>query len=574
MRALHAGLLGLGLCACLGSAVTFTRESAAATREPNTGEPHPGHATLSEADLRAHLDVLAGPATEGRDSPSLGLELAADYISECFAAAGLVFAPDSVEAWQHVHGDEALPEPPAGMSTPGTDGEGAASGTRVIDPTTYGTYLRPFTRPGLAPVPDECRLELLGDDGRAFEYGRDFVPVGGFDGAARGELIFAGFAIDSSKEKYNDLAGLNLRGKIALVLQGEPDHKRRFSGPEISSEGSLWTKINRLEDAGAAAVLVARRPRPWIESGAAEDAGDGLAYRYTWARFNGGLHRPEPRKRLPVLELSTSCATELCGTDVAELFASYDKSVKPKRLDLDGREVDIASRTESSSLSVDNVVGWIKGADPALKNEVVVLGAHYDHLGVDSRGRVGLGADDNASGTAVLIEVAEALAANRPRRSVLVCAFASEEDGLFGSKAIAARPPVAPESMVAMINMDMIGRGNAKEVAVIGVRRNPEFERILKRAKDSSKTGMRKIVMRQGEELFQRSDHYSFHQIGVPAIFFFEGLPISRNKDYHTWRDTIDGLNFDKIENTARLVFNAVWILANDDERLPAPRNQ
>jgi len=227
----------------------------------------------------------------------------------------------------------------------------------------------------------------------------------------------------------------------------------------------------------------------------------------------------------------------------------------------------------SSDLRIDNVVGWIEGSDPDLRDEVVVVGAHYDHLGVDSRGRVGFGADDNASGTAVLIEVAEALAASAPRRSVALCAFASEEDGLHGSKAFCADPPVSASALVAMINLDMVGRGAPREVAIIGVKRNPDFERVLKRARKASETGVRKLVLRKGEELFTRSDHYPFHQRGVPAVFFFEGLPISRNKDYHTWRDTIDRLDFEKIHNTARLVFNTAWILSNDDKRLPAPRN-
>jgi len=295
------------------------------------GEPHPGHATLSEADLRAHLEILAAPDVEGRDSPSRGLESAAAYVARRFAEAGLGCAPDSVAAWRLIAGDAplgsgALGAPSALPMEEEEGGEDEQGGSREL----AGTYLRPFVRPGRAPLPEECRLELVGDPDapsggrRAFEYGKDFVPVAGFDGAVSGELVFAGFAIDSSGEKYNDFAGLAVRGRIALVLQGEPDHARRFDGHELSPEGSLWSKIDHLEDAGAEGVLVVRRPRdepgePSTTGGDEDDSEPWLAYRYTWARFNGGMHRPEPRKRLPLLELSPACATALLGRDVGEL---------------------------------------------------------------------------------------------------------------------------------------------------------------------------------------------------------------------------------------------------------------
>ena len=165
-----------------------------------------------------------------------------------------------------------------------------------------------------------------------------------------------------------------------------------------------------------------------------------------------------------------------------------------------------------------------------------------------------------------------ALAADPPRRSVLLCAFSGEEDGLLGSQAICARPPVPPERMVAMLNMDMIGRGEADEVAVLGLNQNPDLEKVLDRARRLAPTGIKDVTVRKGEELFARSDHYSFHKIGVPVLFFFEGLPIDKNKDYHTWRDTLDKLDYDKMARTARLVFNTAWILANDDSRPPKPR--
>src|SRR5690606_10201671 len=111
--------------------------------------------------------------------------------------------------------------------------------------------------------------------------------------------------------------------------------------------------------------------------------------------------------------------------------------------------------------------------------------------------------------------------------------------------------------------LDMIGRGDAREVAVLGTRQNPDLERVLARAEQLARTGVREVVTSGGLDLWSRSDHFSFHKIGVPVLFFFEGLPISRNPDYHTWRDTIERLDLAKIENTARLVYNTAWLLAN-----------
>lgn len=184
---------------------------------------------------------------------------------------------------------------------------------------------------------------------------------------------------------------------------------------------------------------------------------------------------------------------------------------------------------------------------------------------------MGAGADDNASGVSALLQVAEAFSVTPPRRSVIVCFFGSEEDGLHGSKAVAQNLPVPKEAVVAMVNLDMIGRGDAKEVAVLGLRQNPKLEDVLDRAKRLSKTGITKLVTGQGEELFARSDQYSFHEVGLPVLFFFEGLPISRNEDYHTWRDVPELVDAKKIRNTARLAYNTAWLLANDDDRPPPP---
>lgn len=519
--------------------------------------------SITPTELDLDLRYLASPELEGRDTPSVGLALAAERIVQRFASAGLLPALDSADVWQSITG-----KPLEGAST----STGGASGD-ATKPT--GTFLRPWTRN--LPTPDAAsKLVLLGASPRDFRLGVDFAPVAGLAGDAEGELAFAGFGIDSRSERYSDLDGLKLKGAIALIVAGEPDHPKAFDGPEISDAAALWSKVDAVAKSGAAAILVARRPPAVAKAKDKKKEGEPAAeparfsFRSTWADWVGARHDPEPKEKLPVLEVSLDCATALLGEDVQALAARIERAMKPVRVKTTGKRVKVASRTKEESVPIDNVVGFVRGTD--LADEHVVVGAHYDHVGVDDRGRIGFGADDNASGTAALMELAQAISIAAPRRTVWFCAFSGEEDGLLGSKALAKRLPVDKAKIVAMVNLDMIGRGDASEVAVLGVNQTPWFEKLLSRAKALKPSGVTKLVLRQGEELFQRSDHYSFHEIGVPSLFFFEGLPIDKNKDYHTWRDTADKIDGDKVLHTTRLVFNTVWLLSTEDERPPRPR--
>lgn len=514
-----------------------------------------GFATITQKELEQDLRYLASPELEGRDTPSVGLELAAKRIAQRFGDAGLVPAPDSALVWKELRG---TPLP------------GAVAG--ATDTSAEGTLLRPWKRE-MSAADDGSRLVLGTPDAPKFELFRDFVPVTGCEGDAAGELLFAGFGIDARSERYSDLDGLKLRGKVALVVAGEPEHPRAFDGPEVSPAAALWRKVEALSQAGAAAVLVVRRP-PMVKAKDKKKVVEPaeaprLAFRHTWAEWVGSPADPPPKQKLPVLELSPACANALLGEDVLALALRIDRALKPVRVK-ERAKVEVKSKVRRESLAIDNVVGLVRGTE--LTEEYVVVGAHYDHVGVDDRGRIGYGADDNASGTSAILEIAQAVASAGPRRSVFFCAFSGEEDGLLGSKAFCDRLPVEKGKIVAMVNLDMIARGDADEVAVLGVIQNPAFEKLLQRAKGLERTGVTKVVVRQGEELFQRSDHYSFHVIGIPSLFFFEGLPIDRNKDYHTWRDTFELVDQEKVLNTTRFVFNTVWLLSNDDERPPKPR--
>ncbi|MFT7486542.1 MAG: hypothetical protein ACI9F9_002397 [Candidatus Paceibacteria bacterium] len=517
--------------------------------------PDPGDKTgagfelIQEDDIQAHVQFLAAPGLEGRGTPSEGQARAAEYLLSHYRSYGLEFAGDSAEL----------------MSEAGGKGPDCES--------TEGSFYRPFQREVNAPSSEDCRL-VREEKGEVlnFEYGKQFVPVHRASGTVRGELVFGGFGIDSSRDKYNDYKSIKVRDRIVLLFEGEPRHKKKFDGPEVTPVASLYSKLVTLNKLEAAGALVVRR----APVGAEDDEDNLLDFRYSDASFLGTddkrFSRP-PSKSLPTLIISMDCASSLLGQDAYKLAQKMDSSAKPKKVKLKGIEIDMGSGTKRDNVRHDNLVGILRGTDPELADEYVMLGAHYDHIGVGPRGRVGCGANDNASGCAALLEVMEALAKDPPRRSVIFANFTGEEIGLIGSREMASRLPVSKDSIVCMVNMDMLGFGRDDEVAVLGVKRNPKLDLVLSRAKRLSKTGIKNLITGKGEELWQRSDHYEFHQIGLPVLFFFEGLPISEDKDYHTWRDTTERVNVPKITNIARLTYNTVWLLANDDKRPPSPRD-
>jgi len=514
-----------------------------------------GSKVIDDRSIEADLFTLSRHEMLGRDSPSAALRRAAEMISERYASIGLVPAPDAKE----------LLEPYSGVEV----GEGESA-------TLPNLYLRPFTRGLEAPVEDECSFAFtLGGEEQHAEFGVDWVPVLGCAGALVGELEFAGFGIQSSADRYDDFAAAkDLKGKVAVIVAGEPRHKRKFEGPEQSKEASLWQKLHELNDAGVSGVIVVRRDAAPPKGKRPEFEPLPLDFRYTHASFPQVTEPRPPRRRPAVVEVSPAFAERLTGVDLLDVASKVDRSGAPKKVSVQACSVNVRSALRLQDVRIDNVVGVLPGSDPDFAGEFVVIGAHYDHIGVDTGGRVGPGADDNASGTSGILAVAAAMKVSAPKRSVIFCAFGAEEDGLLGSKAFCGRLPVAKDSVVAMINMDMIGRGEAAEVAVLGTKQNPALLDVLKRANKLGKTGVKDLVTGKGDELWRRSDHYPFHQIGIPSLFFFEGLPITRNPDYHTWRDRVDLVDPKKIENTSKLVHQTAWLLANDESRPPSPSSR
>jgi hypothetical protein len=259
------------------------------------------------------------------------------------------------------------------------------------------------------------------------------------------------------------------------------------------------------------------------------------------------------------------------------LSPSFNKSLKKKKnpaLKINGK-----LNLNPSFISTENVIGYIEGSDSILKKEVIIISAHYDHLG-SKEGEIYYGADDNGSGTAALIELTSAFQhakndGKQPKRSILMIAFTGEELGLLGSAYYVSNPLIPLAKTVANLNIDMIGRKTEKfetdsllMVYMIGANRlSLELDSVIK-ATNSIHTNIildKKFnALDEPQKLYYRSDHYNFAKNSIPSCFFFGGF----HDDYHKPTDTIEKISFEKIEQIARLVFHTAWRIADAPERL------
>lgn len=489
------------------------------------------------AFVRKEIEWLAAPDRQGRDTPGPGLLAAQVRLARHFAALGLEPIEDRLDS-------------------------GPVGGP-------LSELLRGFGLPPYAVPFDASRLELgrtvhvapstksllevegLGE----FTLGVDFLPLAtGFVGEATGPLRLVGYGIHSREERYDDIGGRDLEGAIGVIVEGEPRIADRFAGAESSAEASLWNKLDALEEAGAAGALVLRSP----------DAAGPFHFHKTRA----GWMPPSfdrVRDQLPTLVLSRSAGARVLGTEVSALVSAISETAAPpdatQRRFSEGRAARIVARLErvdaSEALSekhrLANVCGLLRGTNGAGQPALLVC-AHLDHIGIGPRGRVGFGADDNASGVAALMLIARRLADRRPARDVWFVGFSGEEDGLLGSRALSARIPSGTVELV--VNLDMIGRGPTQEAVILRGAPDPtalnRLDELIEGAVLGAQHGLHAVRVVEDASFFTRSDHYSFHETGIASVFLFEDWPL-REGIYHTWRDTAETVDPAKVVRTARL---------------------
>jgi hypothetical protein len=512
----------------------------------------PGIESITQADLRADLFFLAGDAMRGRLTDSNENRATADYIRARFERAGL--KPATGNSYFHNYN----------LMT-ATLGDGNSLSFSTAFSTTGDVAAR-----------------------REFKAGQEFYPQRfSASGTATGLVVFAGFGIVAPQWNHDDYKN-DVKGNIVLVLDHEPgerDPKSPFEGVVTAEPAAAWRKALAAQEKGAIGILFVSDIHNHPDAANFEQTARNF-WPATPARIPSyTLATWADRIRIPAVQISPAMAAMLmpsAGPGFAELA---------KRAETAGGVTVPLTRTVTIRAAVDrhivpdrNVLGLIEGSDPKLKDEWVLVTAHFDHDGVNGT-QILNGADDNGSGTVALLEIADAYAlaaqqGQRPKRSVLFCAWNSEERGLLGAWAYTEFPPAPLANIAGVLNMDMIGRNeevqvgggnrfnglevqtaesNANAVNMMGFARAPELAAVVDAANAGISLDIKKRYDNNTSNLVRRSDQWPFLQRGVPALGFMTGL----HPDYHTQYDRPEKINYVKMEKIARLIHQASWNLAN-----------
>ena len=466
---------------------------------------------ISIEELNDHISYLASDSLKGRKPGTPEGRLAAEYIRDQFADFGYELI-----------------------------GENGFQYFDVITQVVAGTNNTLFT--------GEFK-GTLDKDFRPFSFSANTT--------LEADVAYCGYGFDINRKEFSwyDYEGIDVNGKWVLILRADP---------ELDNDESLFIpyakdrdKVLTAKDKGAAGVL--------FVSGVEYNKKDELAKLQ--------LDQMGTNSGLPVFHITRSFANEILkksGQTIEDMESRLIKTKNPMPFDCDVSITGI-SEVEFKKVKTQNVIGYLEGSDPVLKNQIVLIGGHYDHLGfggpnsgsrAPGEHKVHYGADDNASGVASVVEIAEKLAANKAslKRSVVVMAFAGEELGLLGSKYFTGNPPVELEKIVTVINIDMVGRmKETNELMVGGTGTSVEGEDLLNALVEG--TGIKLAMSPNG---FGPSDHASFYVEEIPVFFISTGA----HEDYHTPRDVIEAINFEGLKLLDDFIYTLSANLISRDSSL------
>jgi len=424
-----------------------------------------------------------------------------------------------------------------------------------LDPAGVNGYAQPFSVITGARPKNDNRFSLeTGDRKQVLKIEQDFVPFS-FSSSAQvaAPLVFAGYGATADEFHYDDYAGLDVKNKIVVVLRYEPSGFAEKSGNHgLTQHSQLITKAINARNHGARALVVI--------NGKLGEGEDDLLTRF------GSVSGPE-NVGVVMVQVKNAVADawfHAAGKALKDVQDQINSSTKPASFDFpDTLHAFLNVDIETTRATVNNVLAWL----PGQTDEYVIVGAHYDHLGrgnFDSLapsqiGQIHPGADDNASGTAGVLELARMLAPQRGKlkRSILFMNFAGEELGLLGSAEWVKEPTRPLDKAVAMINMDMIGRIKDDKVYIGGAGTGSTFKSVLEKAQ---KEAPFKIEYSAGG--YSSSDHTSFVSKKIPVLFFFSGL----HSDYHKPSDTWDKINASSAARLLDMVESVTLHLADADE--------
>jgi hypothetical protein len=539
---------------------------------------HAESPVLVEGRLREDLKTLSSDDFEGRGVGTQGLELAADHVRRAFEAAGLNVTVAGGDPFQEFD---------------------VTTGAKLLEPNTLAVT-----------GPDGQKLDLV--------YDQDFRTCSfGDAGSFSAGIVFCGYGIESKDPAYDDFAGVDVKGKAVIIVRRTPQQGREgglfATGHGESRHAALRSKVSHAYQKGAAAILFVNDPWSGRSQAAklkeqlaaatervvtaaetfeaASPDGDG----YTKAREEltaavkhlqqvRGLvanDNPDPLmafgyggsrsgRAMPILHITQEACNRILqpalGKTLEEVESLIDETGRPHSAVLDGWTAVGQTSLELVRVPVKNVIAVLEGEGP-LADETIVVGAHYDHVGLGGEGslapgstEVHNGADDNASGTAALIEVARRLAARDrklPRRVVFI-AFTGEERGLLGSAHYVKDPLFPLDKTIAMVNMDMVGRLLDEKLTVFGTGTSPVWDELL--AGPAAQQGLAIVKKPEG---FGPSDHSSFYAKQIPVLHLFTGT----HSDYHRPSDDWQKINYEGMARIVTLVEDLVVSLAKSEER-------
>lgn len=498
----------------------------------------PASVTVYVERVRADIEFLSSEALQGRLSLDRGAEVAAQYIEADFKKAGLSAA-------------------------------------------NRDSFLQVFGLIAYRPDAQSQSLELVRNgDAKTFHAPADFTGGFGRGIDVKAPLVFVGYGITAPEYGYDDYSGIDVHGRVVLMFDHEPqetDPQSIFNGAGHTVHGARSTKLINAQRHGAVAVLIASEP-------SRKHPGLFDRQRTTPARGSAPLQTLDGWIDIPAFSVSDDLLSQFVAPlkkTPAELQRGIDKRARPMSQEVPDSSVAIhTANSEARTGNSYNVVGLIEGSDPKLKSETILLTAHYDHLGVRN-GAVYPGANDNASGTAGVMELARMFAASetRPKRTVLFVVFGSEEEGMLGSHYYCNRPLRPLETTRAVINLDMIARDEAhipqsedvveipadtsNELNLVGTFYSPDLWKVV--ARENKDVGLlldTKFDRDHDLNALFRCDHFPFLVHHVPAVWFFGGW----HPGYHEPSDTVDKLNFTKVEKVIRLAYRSAMALANTAE--------
>jgi len=490
--------------------------------------------TITESDLKAHLEFVAGDNLQGRDffTDVPGLEITAEYLKAQCRKMGI---------------------PPA-----------------------FDCYFQPVEMIALTPDLEQTQLSLIDSTSDISYQTKDIFAMGGpaKSDTISGNILFAGYGWYNEETKYNDTKDLDMKGKIVLIMTRNIEQVKAGEDPNTDIE---MKKMARAMMGGARAVVLVNDPMnpnvEYLESIRKYVTGGSLQLKGGKSSFQLPIRVIFGNEELADKMLAES------GKTLAELQKEINESESPKSFDITEQEVEIMLVKKRDTIVGKNVVAIVEGSDPELKNECVVFTAHYDHLGTDGEGGVYNGADDNGTGTVALLEIAEAFQSmkKKPRRSIVFAWVTAEEKGLLGSDYYSQNPALPLENTLLDINLDMVGRSAEKEPQEVEENEKslagPDGLYIVSGKQSSELLKISNEVCEQfglisRDELTQaflmRSDYFHFYKNGVPIL----GLSTGLHADYHEITDELDKIDYLKMKRVAQYAFTVAYKVANQKKRL------